>query len=144
MHPPYTDRLGVDLQGLTIALKPIEPICTPTEYKLVNVSSPGRLHLSDSAIPRTPIVLEGHYHYGKLTGKDRLNVLAHSEIATTSRKPLPCNRTKEHKRKDSFALIMDEGMDEMRSSNVITAGVNNPPSVDEMKRIAEDIKNGLY
>jgi hypothetical protein len=88
-------------------------------------------------MPNTPIVLETpQSSYGSTNVK-----LDHtSQTSSARRKPLAWNWKKSHKRKDSFALMMDEVTDEMGSSR----GCNEPPSVDELKRIAEDIKNGLY
>ncbi|KAF2680716.1 hypothetical protein K458DRAFT_434282 [Lentithecium fluviatile CBS 122367] len=142
---PDGTRLLNDLQGLTIASKPIEPIRTPTEFKFVNVSKRGKLQLSESAVPRTPIVLERLQPARNSSPASPLGVTPSN--ASTRRRPLPWNWKKAHKRKDSkdsFALMIDEGMDEIGSSGTTTSGRNNPPSVDELKKIAEDIKNGLY
>jgi hypothetical protein len=60
---------------------------------------------------------------------------------------LPWARKKPHTRRnsnDSFAIMIDQGKEEVGSSGTTTSGRNNPPSVDELKKIAEDIKNGLY
>lgn len=105
------------------------------------MSKRGKLQLSESAILKIPIVPERPGH--KSTSANPLDVPPASTIAST-RRNLPWNWKKSHKRKDSFALIVDEGMDEMGPSGMTTTERNNLPSVDELKRIAEDIKNGLY
>lgn len=133
--------LCIDLQGLSIASKPIEPILTPTEFEFVNVSNRGKLLLLDTAIAKTPIALEAPQTDYRSTGSVA-DVTA--STLSTRRKPMPWSRKKNHKRKDSFALMMDDGADDMSSTSTKPSGSNNPPSVDELKRIAEDIKNGLY
>ncbi|KAJ4303038.1 hypothetical protein N0V90_001929 [Kalmusia sp. IMI 367209] len=138
---PDGTRLLNDLQGLTIADKPIEPIRTPTEFKFINVSKTGKLQLSDTAIPKTPIVLERP----RTAEEDSPHLPAATPAAR--RMGLPWVRKKIHQRKsskDSFAIMIDEGMETVGSSGTITSGRNNPPSVDELRKIAEDIKNGLY
>lgn len=60
------------------------------------------------------------------------------------RKPLQWSRKLGHKRKDSFQYVIEGGMDELGSSGTTTSGRVNPPTVDELRKIAEDIKNGLY
>lgn len=60
---------------------------------------------------------------------------------------LPWARKKTLTRKnsnDSFAHVIDHGKEKVGSSGTNITGRNNPPSVDELKKIAEDIKNGLY
>lgn len=59
----------------------------------------------------------------------------------------PWARKKTHARRnsnDSFAIMLGQGKEQVGSSGTTTSGRNNPPSVDELKKIAEDIKNGLY
>ena len=89
-------------------------------------------------MPKTPIVLEPAQRELQNTSN------APSSNESARRKPSPWNWKKSHKHKDSFALMMDEGMNDMGSSGTKASGPNGPPSVDELKRIAEDIKNGLY
>jgi len=120
-----------------VADKSIEPICTPTEFTFVEVSKRGRLKLSESAMPRTPTVLER-----PPVDEEPPEVLFPPPI-TPRRMGFPWNRKKIHRKKnseDSFALIIDESM----AGNVDKAGPNDPPTVDELRKIADDIKNGLY
>jgi hypothetical protein len=125
----------VDLQNLTIADKPIEPISTPTQFQFVKVDNTGKLQLSNSPI----IVLE------RPVPKEDPQPVPQAPAAR--RMGLPWARKKPHTRRnsnDSFAIMIDQGKEEVGSSGTTTSGRNNPPSVDELKKIAEDIKNGLY
>ena len=45
---------------------------------------------------------------------------------------------------DSFAFMIDEGKRTIGNIGTNTSGRVTPPSVDELRKIAEDIKNGLY
>jgi hypothetical protein len=92
-------------------------------------------------MPKTPIILEP-----RQSNNDSADVKLDAPAQNTSarRKPSPWNWKKSHKRKDSFALMMDDGTEDTRSSGTKKSGRNDPPSIDELKRIAEDIKNGLY
>ncbi|KAF1957469.1 hypothetical protein CC80DRAFT_45184 [Byssothecium circinans] len=128
---PTGTKLLEDLQGLTIAAKPIEPLRTPTSYKFVKTTGTGQLHLLDDALPKTPIVLEP-----QITD----NALPLPSDRNPARKQMPWSRKKGHKKKDSFAQMIDEGIDEVGSSGTTRA----PPTVDELKKIAEDVRNGLY
>jgi hypothetical protein len=97
----------------------------------VNVSKQGKLELRDRDEP-APIVLEApQYEY---KSAESTSDVTSSKLS----KALPWMRKKTHKRKDSFTLMMDDNPSSPRSTP------NMPPSVDELKRIAEDIKNGLY
>lgn len=132
---PDGTRLLNDLQNITIADKPIEPIRTPTQFKFVKVDNPGKLQLSNSPI----IVLE------RPEPKEDPQPVPPTPVA--KRKGMPWARKKTHARKnsnDSFAIMIDQGKEKVGSSGTNTSGRNNPPSVDELKKIAEDIKNGLY
>lgn len=143
--------LTIELQGLTIAEPPIEPICTPTEFKFVQVDKAGRgkasqLRLVDSALPKTPIVFEAP----KRSNKDAVKLSQQSSVPkAVRRKPIAKSlfNKKSHKRNDSFGFVMDEGMSEptvIGKGGKILKGKKAPPTVDELKQIAEDIRNGLY
>lgn len=128
------------MQGLTIAEPPIEPIQTPTEFKFVNVDHKGQLRLRDTALPKTPIVLETPRIPEKYLPAD-------PTIPKTSiiMKALPWSRKRPGERSDSFSLMMEEGIKEIGSSATNASGGRiKAPTVDELKQIAEDIKNGLY
>ncbi|KAJ4353821.1 uncharacterized protein N0V89_005551 [Didymosphaeria variabile] len=132
---PDGTRLLNDLQNLTIADKPIEPIHTPTQFKFVKVDNTGKLQLSNTPI----IVLERQ--------AEEENSQPVHQASAARRIGLPWARKKTHARKDSndsFAIMIDQGKEKVGSSGTITSGRNNPPSVDELKKIVEDIKNGLY
>ena len=120
---------------------PIEPIQTPTEFKFVKVDRRGQLRLLDAALPKTPIVLETP----KVPGNDLPEVppLPSPTKFSLRRRPLPWAR-KRSKQRDSFTLIMEEGMSEVGNSGTVTSGRNHPPTIDELKKIADDIRNGLY
>ncbi|KAL1608225.1 hypothetical protein SLS60_003164 [Paraconiothyrium brasiliense] len=123
------------LQSLTIADIPIEPIRTPTQFKFVKIDNTGKLQLSDTPI----IVLERQ-------AKEE-NSQPVPQTSAARRIGLPWARKKTHARKnsnDSFTIMIDQGKEKVGSSGTSTSGRNNPPSVDELKKIAEDIKNGLY
>jgi hypothetical protein len=128
----FANELLLDLQGLSIADRPIEPILTPTSFKFVNVSKQGKLELRDHDVP-APIVLEAPQH-----DYDRSSDSVPDATSSKLSKALPWIRMKTPKRKDSFTLMMEGDVGLPRFTG------NNPPSVDELKRIAEDIKNGLY
>ena len=52
---------------------------------------------------------------------------------------------KQRERKDSFTLMMEEGIKEIGSNGTTTSGGRmKAPTIDELRQIAEDIKNGLY
>ncbi|KAK7190019.1 hypothetical protein PSPO01_03740 [Paraphaeosphaeria sporulosa] len=132
---PDGTRLLNDLQNLTMADKPIEPIRTPTQFQFVKVDNTGKLQLSSSPI----IVLE--------RPEPREEPHPSPAAPAARRMGLPWARKKTHARKnsnDSFAIMIDQGKEKVGSSGTTTSGRNNPPSVDELKKIAEDIKNGLY
>jgi hypothetical protein len=130
----------LDLQGLTIAEPPIEPIQTPTEFKFVNVDRKGQLRLLDTALQKTPIVLETP----RTPEKDLLAVPT-MPISSVIMKALPWSRKKPRERTDSFSLMMEEGIKEIGSSGTNASGGRmKAPTVEELKQIAEDIKNGLY
>jgi hypothetical protein len=60
---------------------------------------------------------------------------------------LPWAQKKVHQRmdsNDSFAFMIDEGKRSIGNIGTNTSGRVTPPSVDELRKIAEDIKNGLY
>jgi hypothetical protein len=60
-------------------------------------------------------------------------------------KALPWSRKRMGERSDSFSLMMEEGIKEIGSSGTkVSGGRIKAPTVDELKQIAEDIKNGLY
>ncbi|PSN71000.1 hypothetical protein BS50DRAFT_631037 [Corynespora cassiicola Philippines] len=132
MEPDATRFLD-DLRGLAVADKPIEPIQTPTQFQFVEVSRAGQLQLSESVLAKNPIVLEKPV-------KD-LPDLPFQPISKANGRRWPW---KKHGRKDSFTQIMDEGMDELGSSGTETSGRYQPPTVEELRKIADDIRNGLY
>lgn len=139
----YVANFFPDLQGLTIAEPPIEPIQTPTEFKFVNVDRRGQLRLLDTALPKTPIVLETL----RTSEKDLPAVppLPSPTKASVILKSLPWSRKKPRQRSDSFSLMMEEGIKEIGSSGTNTSGGRiKAPTVEELKQIAEDIRNGLY
>jgi hypothetical protein len=130
----------LDLQGLTIAEPPIEPIQTPTEFKFVNVDRKGRLRLLDTALPKIPIILET----AQTQENDILSVPA-IPISSVVMNALPWARKKPRERIDSFSLMMEEGIKEIGSSGTNSSGGRiKAPTIEELKQIAEDIKNGLY
>ncbi|KAF2638971.1 hypothetical protein P280DRAFT_528441 [Massarina eburnea CBS 473.64] len=129
---PTGTRLLEDLQGLTITEKPIEPLRTPTSYKFVKTTKNGQLHLVDAGRPKTPIIFER-----PVTAPDVPPVPLNRSKSTKSS---PWGWKKGHKHKDSFGFMVDEGMDEIGSSGT----TRGPPTIDELKKIAEDVRNGLY
>ena len=93
-------------------------------------------------MPKTPIIFEPRQPNNEFSD---ITLDKPPQTASARRKPSSWNWKKSHKRKDSFALMMeDDDTDDTGSSGAKTSGRNNPPSIDELKRIAEDIKNGLY
>lgn len=131
------------MQGLTVAETPIEPIRTPTEFKFVKVDKKGQLRLLDSALPKTPIMLETP----EAPQKDVPPLPPPPAVPKTiRRKPVGKSifKKRAHKRNDSFGFIMEQGMHEVGSSGTHTSGRTHPPTVDELRKIAEDIRNGLY
>ncbi|KAF2114856.1 hypothetical protein BDV96DRAFT_86616 [Lophiotrema nucula] len=128
-----------DLQGLTIAEPPIEPLRTPTEFKFVKVDRKGQLRLLDSDLPKTSMVLEPP----PVVKEDWLPPLPTELSSLIHRKPLP-RIGRPRKKVDSFAFIMDEGLTKLGSRGTETSGRVEPPTIEELKKIAEDIKAGLY
>ncbi|PVI03458.1 hypothetical protein DM02DRAFT_669812 [Periconia macrospinosa] len=108
-------RLLNDLQSLSVSYRPIEPFTSSREIQLARVASIGNLPRRDVNVSESRMAI----------GRSR-SISTHIN---------PLNWGKRLKRKDSFQL--DDGQDEL-------ATTREPPSVDELKKIAEDIKNGLY
>ncbi|KAF2258672.1 hypothetical protein CC78DRAFT_99356 [Lojkania enalia] len=135
---PDGSRLLEDLSRLAIAERAIEPIQTPTAFKFVNVDRKGQLRLRDSAFPKTPIVFEPPQ-----SSKDTLPPLP-SDVSSFIRRNSAPRHKKARKRVDSFALIMEKGMSEIGSSGTETSGRSAPPTIEELKKIAEDIRAGRY
>lgn len=131
---PDSARLLQDLQSLTVAEKPIEPICTPVEFRFVDVDKSGRLGLVESALPKTPIVLDQPKRTRSLE-RDLPPIPATPR--SVLRNPLSLFGKKNHKRADSYTMIMAEGMNSGSKGN-------QPPTIEELQKIAADIRNGLY
>ncbi|KAF2738615.1 hypothetical protein EJ04DRAFT_41384 [Polyplosphaeria fusca] len=133
---PDGARLLGDLQGLTVADAPIEPIQTPTEFKFVKVDKKGQLSLLESAIPKTPIVLE--------SPRSKKDALPNEAPKAVRRKALPRFLGRPRKNVDSFAFIMEEGMSESGNSGTGKSRRNEPPTIEELRQIADDIRAGRY
>ncbi|KAF2866639.1 hypothetical protein BDV95DRAFT_205163 [Massariosphaeria phaeospora] len=131
---PDGPKLLSALQALTIAERPIEPICTPTEVQFAKFGKQGRLQRSKSAMPPIAVVLET-----STLAEKALPII--SSTSPTSKpvrhNTLPWPRKKSRQRVDSFALVMDEGV--TRSGRD-----DQPPTVEELRKIADDIRNGVY
>ncbi|KAF2474256.1 uncharacterized protein BDR25DRAFT_385722 [Lindgomyces ingoldianus] len=137
---PDGNRLLNDLQRLTVPEKPIEPLSSPKEFKYVGVDKKSQqLRLLDSAIRKSAIVLEGP----KVPEKDFPPPPPIPE-RSVRRKLLPRAEAKLRRRVDSFALIMEEGMTELGSIGTVTTGHVNPPTIEDLQKIARDIKEGNY
>jgi hypothetical protein len=130
------------LQSLTVAQKPIEPIQTPTEFKFVQIDKKTRqLRLKSSAIPKTPIVLENPQAHEEVPELPT----APKTIGAIRRKPLAgIFSKKDHKRNDSFGFIADRGMSDLGSSGTVISGRYEPPTVEELRKIVEDVRAGIY
>ncbi|ORY16140.1 hypothetical protein BCR34DRAFT_584596 [Clohesyomyces aquaticus] len=127
------------LQGLTVAEKPVEPLSSPREFKYVGVDKKnGRLNLLDSAMRKSAIILEPP----KLEDKD----LPPVPVAPIRRKPLPGAGEAPKKRVDSFAFIMEEGLTELGSIGTVnvSTGQVHPPTLEDLQRIAQAIRDGRY
>lgn len=126
-----------DLQALTIPDPQINPICTPTEFKFTTTDKRGRLALVESALPKTPIVLEAPK---RDTSKERELPPIPATPKSVLRNPLALLRKKSHKRDDSYTMIMAEGLAGKSKGGV----KEQPPTIEELQKIADDIRNGLY
>ncbi|KAF2715060.1 hypothetical protein K504DRAFT_529291 [Pleomassaria siparia CBS 279.74] len=137
---PDGNRLLNDLQQLTVVEPPIEPIQTPVKFKFVNVDRQGQLRLLDTALPKTPIVLEA-----PPIPEKELPSIPSPDKTSAILKALPWSKRKPRERKDSFSLMMEQGITEIGTGGSKISGKKmKAPTVDELKQIAEDIKNGLY
>ncbi|KAF1995113.1 hypothetical protein P154DRAFT_526593 [Amniculicola lignicola CBS 123094] len=151
---PDARRLLQDLQALTIEEKPIEPIQTPKTFRHVSVTKQGHLQLLDGAFPKTPITLEPMGQPPMRLGPVPPRVPAKSKgprvppkpkskgPPSSLRKAILKSRKEKRMSVDSFAQIMTEGMSEVGSTGGKTSGRNIPPTVEELKKIADDIRAG--
>ncbi|KAF2012818.1 hypothetical protein BU24DRAFT_494754 [Aaosphaeria arxii CBS 175.79] len=139
---PDGESLLQDLQSLSMAEKQIEPIVTPTEFRFVGVNRSGQLQLSDFAMPKTPITLEKPTRSAKDASDAPL--MPSSAVKSILRTPLTIFGRKTHARLDSYTLIMNEGMNGSQPSSKPKSGRAQPPSIDELRMIADGIRNGTY
>lgn len=166
---PNNAKLIEDLQALTIPDPPVDPICTPVEFKFTTTDKRGRLALVDAALPKTPITLDAPKRDTSReaskrdaskesprrdASRDALKREASMErelppIPVTPKPVLPWNplamlRKKSHKHDDSYTMIMAEGMGSGSSGKSKGSAKEQPPTIEELQKIADDIRNGLY
>ncbi|KAF2654282.1 hypothetical protein K491DRAFT_717336 [Lophiostoma macrostomum CBS 122681] len=144
---PDGPRLLEDLQGLNVAEPLVEPICTPTQFAFVDVDKKGKLKLLDSALPKTPIVFEPPTRIEN----DRCIVLPVDTMEKSiRRKPVapPAVTKTLHNRNDSFGFILEQGTKKdvpTKARNVFRPHRRpEPPTIDELRKIADDIRKGMY
>lgn len=118
------------MQSLSVAQKPIEPIQTPTEFKFAQVGKKTRQTQPRGSQPEDKI--------------RELPTALHT-LKSTRRKPLGgMFSKKDHKRNDSFGFIADKGMSELGTSGTVISGRYEPPTVEELRKIVEDVRAGIY
>lgn len=137
---PNGAKLIEDLQALTIPEPKVDPICTPTEFKFTTTDKRGRLAFLDTALPKTPITLEAPK---RDTSKERELPPIPVTPKSLLRNPLAMLRKKSHKREDSYTMIMAEGLGSSSGKGKSSAK-EQPPTVEELQKIADDIRKGLY
>ncbi|KAF2181770.1 hypothetical protein K469DRAFT_752638 [Zopfia rhizophila CBS 207.26] len=138
---PSGAMLLEDLQHLTVAERDIEPIRSPTEFKYVGVDRGGQLRLLDSALRKSVLILEKPK---PIEEQDSMPPIPNFSLHRT---PLIQATVKSKDKRDSFAFIMQEGMEVLGSVGTRTGGAGGhivPPSIEDLKKIAEDIRRSNY
>lgn len=124
-------NINEDLQSLSVAtITPIESFSSPVEHEFNRSIKASQLPRLDTGVPRT-FLLES-----PIPSPTRHSPSPSSLVKL--RNPFLWGK-KKPKRKDSFTLL-DESGEEISPSG----SSKGPPSVEELKRIAEDVRNGLY
>ena len=95
----------------------------------------------DAALPKTPIV----------PGAPKCDTSRERELPPIPvtpkfmlRNPLALLKKKSHKRDDSYSMGTSEAMKSGSSGKSKGSAKEQPPTIEELQKIADDIRKGLY